>query len=89
MLRQWGWFNVSLFILNKFFVIVSNGRLRLYRYHLIAQPISRTPLLPPRRGRNIDVRLIHEKDEIVRQFPILGVTSDVLQSPCMLTIGER
>jgi hypothetical protein len=69
MLRQWGWFNLSLFLLNKFFVAVSNGGLRLYKYHLIAQPVSRTPLLPSRRGRSIDVRLIHEKDEIVRQFP--------------------
>jgi hypothetical protein len=69
MLRQLGWFNVSLFILNKFFATVSNGGLRLYKYHLIAQPVGQTPLLPPRRGRNIDVRLIHEKDEITRQFP--------------------
>jgi hypothetical protein len=69
MLRQWGWFNVSLFILNKFFAMVSNGGLRLYKYHLIAQPVGQTPLLPPRRGRNIEVRLIHEKDEIIGQFP--------------------
>jgi hypothetical protein len=69
MLRQWGWFNLGLFILNKFFVTVSNGNLRLYKYHLIAQPVGQTPLLPPRRGRNIDVGLIDEGEGIIREFP--------------------
>ena len=40
MLRQWGWFNLCLFILNKFFTAVSNGGVRLYKYYLIAQPVG-------------------------------------------------
>ncbi|MDN5882635.1 MAG: hypothetical protein L0H37_09725 [Nitrosospira sp.] len=69
MLKQWGGFNFSLFVLNKFLVAMSKGRLRLYKYHLIAQPVTKTALLSPRRGKKIEIRLIHEQDEIIRQFP--------------------
>ncbi len=69
MLQQWGWFNVSLFLLDRFLITASRGGLRLYRYYLIAQPVARTDLLPPGRGRKIEIRLIHEQDEIIRHFP--------------------
>lgn len=69
MLQQLGWFNLSLFVLNKFLVTLSKGRLRFYRYYMIAQPVSKTALLPPGRGKKIEIRLIHEQDEIIRQFP--------------------
>jgi hypothetical protein len=69
MLQDWGWFNVILFLLNKFLVMVSRGNVRLYKYHLVAQPVKKTSLLPPGRGRKIDIRLIHEQDEIIRHFP--------------------
>lgn len=69
MLQQWGWFNLSLFVLNRFLVTVSRGNIHLYRYHLIAQPVVKIPLLPAGRGKKIEVRLIHEQDDIIRQFP--------------------
>ena len=69
MLQQWGWFNLGLFVLNRFLVLMSKGGLRLYRYYLIAQPVTKTTLLPPGRGKKIDIRLIPEQDEITLQFP--------------------
>lgn len=69
MVQQWGWFNTSLFILNKLLVSVSKGHMRLHRYYLIAQPVAKTPLLAQGRGKKIEVRLIQEEDEITQQFP--------------------
>jgi hypothetical protein len=69
MLQQWGWFNLGLFILNKFIATLSKGSWRIYRYHLVAQPVPAEALLPPRRGRNIEIRLIDEQDEVIGQFP--------------------
>jgi hypothetical protein len=69
MLRQWGWFNTGLFVLNWLLTTVSKGQVRLYRYYLIAQPVAKEPLLEQRRGKKIEVRLIQEQDEIIEQFP--------------------
>jgi len=72
MLQQWGWFNVSLFLLNKLLIAVSKGTCRIYRYYFVAQPVAQSPLLPPGRGRKIEIRLIHEQDQIVWEFPRPG-----------------
>lgn len=69
MLEQWGWFNTGLFVLNRLLSIISKGSLRLYKYYLIAQPVAKASLLPPGRGRKIEIRLIQPHDEITRQFP--------------------
>lgn len=69
MWKQWGAFNVSLFVLNRLLVAVSKGSIRLYRYYLIAQPVPKTALLSPGRGKKIEVQLIHEQDQVTRQFP--------------------
>jgi hypothetical protein len=69
MLRQWGWFNTGLFVLNWLLATVSKGQVRLYRYYFIAQPVAKEPLLEQRRGKKIEVRLIQEQDEIIEQFP--------------------
>jgi hypothetical protein len=36
---------------------------------LVAQPVAKTALLAQGRGKKIEVRLIHEQDEIIQQFP--------------------
>lgn len=69
MLQQWGWFNLSLYLLNRFLVTVSKGDLKLDRYYLVAQPVAGASLLPPGRGKKIEVRLIHEQNEIAEQSP--------------------
>lgn len=68
-LRELGWFNSSLYALNRFMVMVSKGRLRLYRYYLTAQPVAKTPLLSPGRGKKVEIRLINKQDSIAQQFP--------------------
>lgn len=68
-LRELGWFNTSLYGLNRLLGRVSKGRLRLYRYYLTAQPVAASALLPSGRGRKIEIRLIQEQDEIIAQFP--------------------
>ena len=69
MLRQWGWFNLSLYLLNRFLVMISKGSLSLNRYYLVAQPVAEASLLPSGRGKKVEVRLIHEHDAIAQQFP--------------------
>jgi hypothetical protein len=69
MLQQWGWFNLGLFVLNRIIVTLSRGSWRLYRYHLIAQPVPSAALLPSGRGKKIEIRLIDEQDEVIGQFP--------------------
>ncbi|MEO8992693.1 MAG: hypothetical protein ABI284_08140 [Nitrosospira sp.] len=69
MAHQWGWFNLSLFALGRFLATVSKGRVRLYRYYLIAQPVAKIALLPPGRGRKIEIRLVQDQDEVIREFP--------------------
>jgi hypothetical protein len=69
MLQQWGWFNTGLFVLNRIMVTLSRGSWRLYRYHLIAQPVPSAALLPSGRGKKIEIRLIDEQDEVIGQFP--------------------
>src|SRR5687768_18581632 len=69
MLQQWGRFNFCLFLLNKLLVTVSRGSSRIYRYYFIAQPVAKGALIPQGKGRKIEIRLIDEQDEIVRQFP--------------------
>ena len=69
MLQQWDWFDLSLYILNKFLIMISKGSLRLDKYYFVAQPIANTSLLPAGRGKNIVVRMIDGQDGIVKQFP--------------------
>ncbi|SEP35979.1 GNAT family N-acetyltransferase [Nitrosovibrio sp. Nv6] len=69
MLQQWGGFNFCLFLLNKLLVKASGGSCRMYRYYFTAQPVAKAALTPQGKGGKIEIRLIDEHDEIVRQFP--------------------
>jgi len=68
-LQQMGWFNTCIYAFNKFLVFVSNGKLKCYRYLLVAQPVATVPLVPPRRGKKIEIRLLRKQEKIVQQFP--------------------
>ena len=67
--RELGWFNSSLYGLNRFLTAVSKGRLRLYRYYLTAQPIADAPLLSGGRGKKIEIRLVNKEDPVSQEFP--------------------
>lgn len=68
-LQQMGWFDTCIYAFDKFLVFVSNGKLTCYRYLLVAQPVATVPLVPPRRGKKIEIRLLHKQEKIVQQFP--------------------
>lgn len=68
-LKQLGWINGSLYALHRICLRASNGRLRLFKYYLVAQPVSELPLMPARRGQQIEVRWIGPQDQVVQQFP--------------------
>ncbi len=67
--QQLGWFNASLYVLNRLLSIVSHHRIRLYKYYLIAQPVANESLLPSNRKSRVTIREINEKDEIIQNFP--------------------
>jgi hypothetical protein len=67
--RDIGWLNASLYSLDRLLLKALRGYLRLYKYDLVAQPVRETPLLPPGRGKKIEVRMIDETDIVTHQFP--------------------
>jgi hypothetical protein len=64
-----GWLNGCLYAVDWLLSKWLKGYFRLYRYYLVAQPVCETPLLPPGRGKKIEIRLIDETDIVTRQFP--------------------
>ncbi|MDQ2694516.1 MAG: N-acetyltransferase [Pseudomonadota bacterium] len=64
-----GFWNGVLYLLDAGLSRLSRGRWRLYKYYLVVQPVSATPLLPAHRGRNIVVRQIHRHDPEIGTFP--------------------
>ena len=69
LVQQLGWFNASLYLLNRLFSIISHDRIRLYKYYLIAQPVASESLLPSSKKSSVIIREINEKDEIIQNFP--------------------
>lgn len=68
-LRQLGWLNGCVYFFCKLLVFISNGRVECYKYYLVAQPVLTVPLVPPGKGKKIEIRLTHKHDQIVQQFP--------------------
>jgi hypothetical protein len=64
-----GLLNTALYQFHKFAGKLSNGKIRLYKYYLIAQPVRPEPWLPGRFGANIEVRHIDRNDPVVARFP--------------------
>lgn len=62
-----GWKDGSLYLLSR-----SLNRARrnwnLYKYYLVAQPVSQVSLLAPTRGKNLIVRRIEQDDPLVAQM---------------------
>lgn len=48
---------------------LSGGRIQVFRYYLVAQPVPETPLLPEGRGRNITIRELGPGDPALGHFP--------------------
>jgi hypothetical protein len=67
-MSELGWLNGVLYVISRALAKFP-GRVRLYKYYLVAQPVSQGTLLPPHRGRHISVRLVVEGDPVVHAFP--------------------
>src|SRR5699024_6372395 len=65
---EMGWQNVPLYGVHLTLSRYIYGA-HLFKYYLVAQPVSEKPNLPPHRGRSIHIRLVPEKDRVVREFP--------------------
>jgi hypothetical protein len=48
----------------------------LYAYRLVAQPIAPKPLLPPARGRSIEIRLMERGDPALAGLPLTPAVLD-------------
>jgi len=64
-----GWLNTLVLILNRLLVRISNGKIRIYKYELVAQPVSNKPYLASSRGKKIVIRQIDVQDPVVQLFP--------------------
>jgi hypothetical protein len=67
--RQIGVVNAVLLAMDRALNAASRGRLRVFKYHFVAQPVLATPLLPPGRGKKLEVRLVPQDDPLAQQFP--------------------
>ena len=77
-LRQLGAIDTGLYALKMILEHATRGRVRLVKYHLMAQPVSIGQLLPEHRGRDILVREAGLDDPLLKQAP--GRSSETLQA---------
>lgn len=68
-LKELGWIDTGIFISNKLLRLVSQDKLRIYKYYLVIQPVRDKPYLPPHRGKEIKIRLIDKTDTVISSFP--------------------
>jgi hypothetical protein len=67
--RQVGKVNAVLYAMDRGFSAISGGRVRIFKYHFVAQPVLATPFLPPGRGRKLEVRQVPPGDPLAVSFP--------------------
>jgi len=64
-----GWLNGLLYLVAIALSRISRDRARLIKYDLVVQPIQTEPLLPPHRGRRIQVYEAAPEDALLRAMP--------------------
>lgn len=65
--RQIGWINSGWYALSRLLAIISAGRIRLFRYYLVAQPVTTVPFSKGRGGA-IEVREVMAGELNASQF---------------------
>jgi hypothetical protein len=68
-LREVGLLDACLYALARVLESLSGRRVRVHKYYLVAQPVSKMPRLAPHRGQMFEVRQVAEFDPLIRQFP--------------------
>jgi hypothetical protein len=67
--RQFGWINGVLYLLDRLCAAISRGKIRLYKYYLVAQPVPQKPWLAAKRGATLEVRQISRSDPLIKAVP--------------------
>jgi hypothetical protein len=67
--RELGWRDTGWYFLRRALGAVSAGRITLYRYYFVAQPVATSDQLPPGRGRTLQVGDVSVGDATVALFP--------------------
>ena len=68
-IRRLGFVNAALLAASRALSAASHGRCRLYRYHFVAQPIPRKPIVRAERSSTMLIRRVDHNDPLVAQFP--------------------
>lgn len=61
--------DAALYLSARMLRTLSGERVTLHKYYFVVQPIAAQPLLPPHRGRSIEVRRIEAGDPLTAYFP--------------------
>jgi hypothetical protein len=70
LLRDFGFLDSTLYLLNRVLIGATSGRVRLYKYYIMQQPVPINRLLPRRhRSSSIHVKKIYSNDPAVCDFP--------------------
>lgn len=68
--QELGWLNGLLYSLHVGLGKVTRGHFRIIKYYLYYQPIPETPLLPPSRGKQIEIKTVSANDTVLfSDFP--------------------
>lgn len=68
-LRDFGWLDSALYAVDRLLRKITGKWARIERFVIVAQQLADKPLLPPGRGRKIDVTEVHAEHAITRSFP--------------------
>jgi hypothetical protein len=69
LLRKLGGLNACLLAFDRLLRRIAGGRMRLYKYYFVAQPVAKQPWLPPHRGAGVEIRSVKACDPALAQFP--------------------
>jgi hypothetical protein len=64
-----GFLDGCLLALSRVLGKISGGRVRLYKYVFVAQPVAEKRWLPVQRGADLEIRQVMPGDPVIAQFP--------------------
>lgn len=68
--KELGVTNSLIYIAHRVISGISGGRAQIIRYYVVAQPVLDKPLLPPHRGKNIEIRKLDKDTPEIFQLPL-------------------
>ena len=68
-IKELGVTNGLIYAIHRIMSGISGGKAQIIRYYVVAQPVADKPLLPPHRGKNIEVRKLDKDTPDIYQLP--------------------